>query len=335
MNRFYYPKYPVKGEHVIVSIDDNSTLNIKCSLLEYNSIQGMICSVEKSRLTSKALKKLKLGDIIPVLCSEVFIKNENGKEIIFVDLIYSAIDKERFKIYKDRYEKIKRIIDSFTDLVKSTYKEMSETDIKTKVKSMVKESLHTLTKDNEIIKDDEVVKEYGLSKEELVSLFYVNTMKLHEIASSWTHCNSVPNFMECLIKNFPKIDITINITIEMSSIRSFGTQCIKDTCKLISDKIKSHDDKVNFVIKLLSIPNYHIIIKLETLTEHNVVRYFNHVCNLITECANKNLMIEIKNHLIETSNEKIINVLTDVNGENQENEKIINVSTDFNKNEEL
>ena len=293
MVRFYNNKYPAKGENIIVRIDDNSSINIKCSLLEYNDIEGMICSVDKSRWTSKSLKKLKVGDIIPVLCSDVFVKKELDNEVVYIDLIYAAMEKERIKCYKDRFEKIQRIIMFFSDLVESTDEIFSQKEIDSKVKAMVKESLHTMSKD------------------EIVSLFYNNITELHKVALTWSYCNSISDFMEKIVKKFPKPDITLNVTVEMSCTQSFGTKTIKDTCKLISDKMKIYDDQVEFSIKLIAIPNYQIIIKSAILMEQNVKTYFNHLCTNIMECEIDGLTINIKQHSIDTSNEMKIEFLTE------------------------
>ena len=292
MVRFYNNKYPVKGENVIVSIDDNSSINIKCSLLEYNNIQGMICSVDKSRWTSRELKKLKVGDIIPVLCSEVSVikDKDTNKDMVYVDLIYAAMDKERIKCYKDRFEKIQRIITFFSDLLESTDESENSS---AKLKSIVKESLHTMTKD------------------EIVSLFYNNTTELHKIASTWMNCNLIPNFMDKLIKKFPRPAITINLIVEMTCIKSFGVQTIKNTCKNISDRMIAYDDQINFTIRLVSIPNYQIIIKSSKLTENNVKSYFSQVCTNIMEYNESDLVITIRERSIDSSNEMKIDVLTE------------------------
>ena len=252
----------------------------------------MICSVDKSRWTSRELKKLKVGDIIPVLCSEVSVikDKDTNKDMVYVDLIYAAMDKERIKCYKDRFEKIQRIITFFSDLLESTDESENSS---AKLKSIVKESLHTMTKD------------------EIVSLFYNNTTELHKIASTWMNCNLIPNFMDKLIKKFPRPAITINLIVEMTCIKSFGVQTIKNTCKNISDRMIAYDDQINFTIRLVSIPNYQIIIKSSKLTENNVKSYFSQVCTNIMEYNESDLVITIRERSIDSSNEMKIDVLTE------------------------
>ena len=314
MVRFYKNKYPIKGENVVVCIIDNSTINIKCSLLEYNCIEAMICRAEVSRMTSKAFKKLKPGDIIPVVCAEVSIKHEDDKELVYIDLNYVAMDKDLAKHYKDRYDKIQRIVNFFAELVGSDNKYshlirdeyLLNEDISKTIKLMVKESLHKMSKD------------------EIESLFYENTIQLHEVAKQWTYCNSVPNFMDRLIKKFPQPSILLVIQFSLNTTKSFGIRTIKNTCNNILSQFKTYDDISDVQINLLAIPNYRLVIKSPNMSEQNMTTYFSYLQEIFTNLctSNNDLNINIFTHSFETSNgnklnTKTIDVLTEVLDDNE------------------
>ena len=314
MIRFYSEKYPIKGEIVVVRIYDDSDKHLKCSLVEYNCIEGIICRAEVSRMTAKAFRSLKVNDILPVVCTDISIKQEDGKEIFSIDLNYVVMDKEIVKHHIDSYEKTKRIVDFFAELVGSDAKYshlireeyLLNNDISKTVKAMVKESLHKMT------------------KEQIRLLFYENTIQLHEVAKQWTHCNSVPNFMNRLIKKFPKPSIQLIIQFSLNTTKSFGIRTIKNTCNNILSQIKTYDDISDVQINLSAIPNYKLVIKSPNMLEQNMTTYFSYLQEIFTNLctSNNDLNINILTHSFETTNgiklnTKTIDVLTEILDDNE------------------
>ena len=163
-----------------------------------------------------------------------------------------------------------------------------------------------------------------MSKDEIESLFYENTIQLHEVAKQWTYCNSVPNFMDRLIKKFPQPSILLVIQFSLNTTKSFGIRTIKNTCNNILSQFKTYDDISDVQINLLAIPNYRLVIKSPNMSEQNMTTYFSYLQEIFTNLctSNNDLNINIFTHSFETSNgnklnTKTIDVLTEVLDDNE------------------
>lgn len=312
MIRFYKNETPVKGETVVVCIKDCSTNNIICELLEYNCMEGMICRADVSRNSTKVFRSLEPGKIIPVICSDVDIKGDRK----YIDLSYATFDKTQIAHYKERYEKIIKIINIFSWIIGSSMDEfkdleydeyMSNSKIRSLINTIMSDSLHKMTKD------------------EIIDTFFENTNKLHNEASSWKINEIVPNFMKKLLDKFPKPVFAMNIGISLTSKRSNGIAHIQEFFVHLNELIVKIDDKAVVTLTLESSPQYKLIIKSERITEMNFNTYFESIKNLVDNTNNRFITCKITDSKIEACNgvkipEKIINVETGLINKAEEEE---------------
>jgi translation initiation factor 2 alpha subunit (eIF-2alpha) len=293
MIRFYNNIAPNKGETVVASITSTEGAYITCKLLEYEGIEGIICRAEVSRNTIKIYKSLKPGKIIPVICTEVDIKDNN----IYIDLNYVTMDKEQISHYIERYEQIQKIINIFTWIAGTCnpsfnnieYNDYSNNKfIRKIIYNMLSDSLYKMTKD------------------EIVDLFYNNTYKLHEEAVNWKLCNKVPMFLEKLFDKFPKPNLIINCVITITNTNCSGINEIKKILLNIENNILQFDKEATNNITIISSPMYRIIIKSNNITTINYYNYIDIINNIINNYNNNFINITITNYSIETNSGTVI-----------------------------
>lgn len=254
MIRFYNNKAPVPGEIVVVKITafDDQTLVINASLLEYGGLNGMICRAEVSRNSAKQYKRLTVGKIIPVLCSNVSEKTDGS---IYVDLNYVTFDKDQFNHYVERYNRFMRIIDSYTWIVASHLnkttdiehnKLLEDSSVYNLVKSIVELTMHTLTKD------------------EIDELFFKQTSRLHKnYVSNWK--NHIPieveDFANKMLIRFPLPNIKIEVDIQFSSFGCNGVKQLQHFCNNFETFLKEkNNNTVSVTFANMTSPHYRFII---------------------------------------------------------------------------
>lgn len=303
MIRFYQNKTPQKGEIVIVSINSKENSLIKCKLLEYDGIEGVICRVDVSRNSAKIYNALEPGKIIPVICCDVNV-NETRT---YIDLNYVTMDKQQIAHYKERYEKILKIINVFSWIAGSSSEEfddiehfeyLSNPKILKMVQAILSDSLYQMTKD------------------EICELFFDNVYKLHEVAKTWKNCLEIPAFMEKLIERFPKPKINLAINLHFQTNKCLGVKQIK----MFFDKIKtcytSFDSKVNIDIVVLASPLFRLVVNSDNLIDKNYQQYFDIINGLVNDSSLLDCP-KIISCNVETSSGpknqfKVINVFTEI-----------------------
>ena len=305
MIRFYKNKTPQKGEIVVVSIKTHKNSIITCNLLEYSGIEGVICRADVSRNSARVYNSLEVGQIIPVICSDVDMK-PTGE--IYIDLNYVTMDKEQISHYKDRYEKILRIIQIFTWICGTSLPQfenveyndyINHPEIKAITSSILSDSLYKMTKD------------------EIQELFFEDVYKLHKIASMWKVCSEIPGFSEKLMERFPKPKISIILQLNLQSSKCYGTNEIKILSKKVNDAYQSFDPNINLEFTVITVPTFRVAIKSDNIDNMNYQQYYDIINEIVESFSHLNSSVKIVSHNIETSTGtklplKIISVDTEI-----------------------
>lgn len=304
MIRFYKNKTPQKGEIVVVSIKTNENSIITCDLLEYEGIEGVICRADVSRNKARVYNSLEEGKIIPVICLNVDVK-ENGTT--YIDLNYVTMDKEQINHYKDRYDKILKIINIFSWIAGSSLEEFNDLEyseylnnpkIKYIVQNMLSDNLYMMTKD------------------EICELFFENVYKLYEVLPSWTKCNTVPNFLEKMMERFPRPSISILLNINFQSSKCFGIKEIRKLSNNVTMAYQEFDKDINIEFSVLSTPLFRVVIKSDKINNTNYQQYYDIISSTINNFSNLDTLSQIVSCDINTSSGmktefKIISVETE------------------------
>ncbi len=264
MIRLYSNKMPVPGEVVVVRITayDDHTLIINASLLEYGGLNGMICRAEVSRNSAKQYKRLTVGKVIPVLCSAVDVKPDGT---IYVDLNYVTFDKEQYDHYIERYNRFSKIVDSFTWIAAMNLGKLDDVEhdklienpeIYALVKKIMKNTLHTLTKD------------------EIDELFFKHTIKLHkEFVPIWKEQIPIDDFDGKMLARFSLPNMKIDLDIEFSSLGCNGVKKLQTFCANFDTFIKEQFDNPSIVFYNLTSPHFRFTISSSTISDEKCVAF--------------------------------------------------------------
>lgn len=288
MVRFYNNKIPIEGEVVVVRVDDTQDYRIKCSLLEYDNIEGLICKTETSRVSAKQFRGLDIGHVIPVTCSKIDVKSTGE---VFIDLHYAALDKTLVEHYLNRYKNICKIYRSFAKIA-------AKSDVK--YENMTFEEC---IRDQEILKMVEMMAEdslHKLKKDDFEEIFYQNTFLLHEMAIKWEKCNEIPNFMPNLIKLYPKPQLHCLFKMHINSMSANGVKRITTYFSNMSSSLTEYDNEIELKINYMTAPNYTISLKSNNLSLDNYNCYVDIVNNVLYNTPG--VIVEIVSHHIETAN---------------------------------
>ena len=288
----FYKNNPTTNEILVVQITESHKIPpIKCKLLEYSGISGLICKLDCNKKAIKKFNKYKIGDIIVVICDNV----NNMSGIINIDLIYGKLDATQIQFHINRYNRFSKIINLFTII---SCDEHPDIDIPFS---------DALT--NEIIMNDvEVMMSETLypleSKDEIDRLFHSNNINLHKVALSWTKCNEYSKFIEHLYKTYPLPSIEIYINMSFSTTKCFGTKVIKSFITYINQKLLELDIDITNQLIIPSPPFFNFKLSSINLTFDNIQSYITifeqYVIEKSIDPQIKIAIISIKNNISDS-----------------------------------